>query len=221
VFRKCRRLTPSAALLVLALAFLWAAYILWHSDGAARHPHCARELVTGLDATAAPLRNPSSLRANCSYCRSTRLLGCRQKNIQLCRGSSSSCSYCMNLDTLRKVRYRYQQTERGAVVVANSVGSTAARIGLAGWFKAMWVPLTDMLAWMRKPWPDVMLRLLEAFSGAPLVGSIMDRYFARNGSVYSTRPSEQVRGLFERWSIKFSADYYGAKDREEGRKGSH
>ena len=127
----------------------------------------------------------------------------------------------MNLDTLRKVRYRYQQTERGAVVVANSVGSTAAGIGLAGSFKAMWGPLTDMLAWMRKPWPDVMLRLLEAFSGAPLVGSIMDRYFARNGSVYSTRPSEQVRGLFERWSIKFSADYYGAKDREEGRKGSH
>ena len=30
---------------------------------------------------------------------------------------------------------------------------------------------------------------------------------------------EQVRGLFERWSIKFSADYYEAKDREEGRNG--
>jgi len=46
-----------------------------------------------------------------------------------------------------------------------------------------------------------------------------DRYFARYGSVYSTRPSEQVRGLFERWSIKFSADYYEAKDREEDRNG--
>src|SRR5438128_5577776 len=90
VFRKCRRLTPSAALLVLALAFLWLPISFGTSDGAARTPHCARELVTGLDATAAPLRNPSSLRANCSYCRSTRLLGCRQKNIQLCRGSSSS-----------------------------------------------------------------------------------------------------------------------------------
>jgi malate synthase len=29
----------------------------------------------------------------------------------------------------------------------------------------------------------------------------VNRYFAPDGSVYSTRPSEQVRGLFERWSI--------------------
>jgi len=29
------------------------------------------------------------------------------------------------------------------------------------------------------------------------------------------RPSEQVRGLYERWSIKFSADYYEAKDRRK------
>jgi hypothetical protein len=55
--------------------------------------------------------------------------------------------------------------------------------------------------------------------GAPLIGPIVNRYFARYGSMYSTRPSEQVRGLFERWSIKFSADYYEAKDREEGRNG--
>src|SRR5262245_35377514 len=110
------------------------------------------------------------------------------------------------------------QRERGAAVVAHSVGRAAARIGLADWFKATRVPLTDM-QWIRKPWPDVMLRLLETFSGAPLVSSIVNRYFARYGSVYSMRPSEQVRGLFARWSIKFSADYYEAKDREEDRNG--
>ena len=101
------------------------------------------------------------------------------------------------------------------------MGRAAVRIGLAGWLKAVRVPLTDTLTWIRKPWPEVMLRLLETFSGGPLVSSIMDRYFARYGSVYAARPSEQVRGLFERWSIKFSADYYETKDREEGRKGPH
>jgi hypothetical protein len=106
----------------------------------------------------------------------------------------------MSLDVIQKVRYRYQQTEPGAAVVANSVRRAAARIGLADWFNAMRVPVTDMLTWIRKHWPDVMLRLLETFSGAPLVSSIADRYFARYGSVYSMRPSEQVRGLFERWS---------------------
>jgi hypothetical protein len=132
-----------------------------------------------------------------------------------------SCRYCMSLDVIQKVQYRHQQTEGGAAVVAASVGRSAVRIGLADWFKATWVPLTDMLTWMRRPWPDVMLRLLETFSGGPLVSSIMDRYFARYGRVYSTPPSEQVRGLFERWSTKFSADYYEAKDREEGRNDPH
>jgi hypothetical protein len=82
-------------------------------------------------------------------------------------------------------------------VAANSVGRAASRIGLAHWLNAMRVPLTDMLTWIRKPWPDVMLRLLETFSGARLVSSIVNRYFAPDGGVYSTRPSEQVRGLFE------------------------
>src|SRR5262245_64644552 len=34
-----------------------AAHILWHGDGAARHSHRQGEFVTGMDATAAPLRN--------------------------------------------------------------------------------------------------------------------------------------------------------------------
>jgi hypothetical protein len=131
-----------------------------------------------------------------------------QRGLQFCR-------YCMSLDVLQKTRYRYQQTERGAAVLADSVGRAAAHIGLADWFNAMRVPLADMLTWIRRPWPDVMLRLLETFSGAPLVS----RYFARYGNVYSTPPSEQVRGLFQRRSIKFSADYYEAKDRQEGGSG--
>src|SRR5258705_5830175 len=129
------------------------------------------------------------------------------------------CRYSMSLDVVQKARYRYQQTERGAAVVAASVGRAAARIGLADWFNTMRVPLTDMLTWIRKSWPDVMLRLLETFSGAPLMGPIVNRYFARYGSVYSMRPSEQVRGLFERRSIKVSADYYEAKERDDGRNG--
>src|SRR5262245_32824991 len=135
------------------------------------------------------------------------------------QGFFQFCRYCMNLDILRKARYRYQQTERGAAAVANSVRRAAARIGLADWFNVMRVPLADMLTWVRRPWRDVMLRLLETFSGAPFVSSILNRYYVRYGSAYSTRPSEQVRGLFERWSIKFSADYYEAKDRKEDRNG--
>src|SRR5215813_11581894 len=196
------------------------ACILWHSDCATRHPHCPGEVVTGVDALLHPFATliaKSKLFVLPVYSAAWP----QAKQHPIVQRFFQFCRSFMSLDVIQKVRYRYQQTERGAAVVAASVGRAAARIGLADWFCAMRVPLTDMLTWIREPWPDVMLRLLETFSGAPLIGPIVNRYFARYGSVYSTRPSEQVRGLFERWSIKFSADYYEAKDREEAQNGPH
>ena len=218
VFRKCRRLTPSGALLVIAFALLW----LPVSFGTATALHAT--LIARAKSLPAWMQ---LLHPFATLIAKSKLLVLpvypaawpQAKQHPIVQRFFQFCGYCMSLDILRRARYRYQQTERGAAVVANSVGRAAVRIGLTDWLKAMRVPLTDMLIWIRKPWPDVMLRLLETFSGGPLVSSIMDRYFARYGSVYSTRPSEQVRGLFERWSIKFSADYYETKDREQGRNG--
>jgi hypothetical protein len=105
--------------------------------------------------------------------------------------------------------------------VAARGARAAAIIGLMDLFNAMRAPLSDMLTWIRKPWPDLRMRMLGTFSGAPLFSSMVNRYFAPGESVYSTLPSEQVRGLFERWSIKFSADYYEAKERENDRIGGH
>jgi hypothetical protein len=220
VFRKCRRLTPGGALLVIAVALLW----LPISFGTATALHAtliarARSLPAWMQ-----LLHPFA-----TFIAKSKLLVLpvypaawpQAKQHPIVHRFFQFCRYCMSLDVIQKVRYRYQQTERGAAVVAASVGRAAARIGLADWFNAMRVPLTDMLTWIRKPWPDVMLRLLETFSGAPLIGPLANRYFTRSESMYSTRPSEQVRGLFERWSIKFSADYYEAKDREEARNGPH
>ena len=215
VFRKCRTLTPGGALLVIAVALLW----LPISFGTATALHAtliarAKSLPAWMQ-----LLHPFAL-----FIAKSKLLVLpvypaawpQAKQHPIVQRFFQFCRYCISFAVIQKVRYRYQQTERGAAVVAASVGRAAARIGLADWFNAMRVPITDMLTWIPRPWPDVMLRLLETFSGAPLIGSIVNRYFARYGSMYSMRPSEQVRGLFERWSIKFSADYYEAKDREEG-----
>jgi hypothetical protein len=218
VFRKCRRLTPSGALLVIAVALLW----LPVSFGGATALHAI--LIAQAKSLPAWMQ---LLHPFATFIAKSKLLVLpvypaawpQAKEHPIVQRFFQFCRYCMSLDAVHKARYRYQQTERGAAVVANSVGRAAARIGLADSLNAMRVPLTDMLTWIRKPWPDVMLRLLETFSGAPLISPIVNRYFARYGSVYSTRPSEQVRGLFERWSIKFSADYYEAKDREEDRNG--
>jgi hypothetical protein len=218
VFRKCRRLTPSGALRVIAVVVFW----LPMSFGTATVLHAT--LIARAKSLPAWMQ---LLHPFATFIAKSKLLVLpvypaawpQAKQHPIVQRFFQFCRYSMSLDVVQKVRYRYQQTERGAAVVAASLGRAAARIGLADRFNAMRVPLTDMLTWIRKPWPDVLLRLLETFSGAPLMGPIVNRYFARYGSVYSMRPSEQVRGLFERWSIKFSADYYEAKERDEGRNG--
>jgi hypothetical protein len=216
VFRKCRRLTPGGALLVIACALLW----LPISFGAATALHAT--LITRAKSLPAWMQLLHPLATSIAK---TKLLVLpvypaawpQAKQHPIVQRFFQFCRYCASLYFVQKAKYRYQQTEHGAAVAADTVGRAVARIGLSDWFNALRVPLTDTVTWIRKPWSDIMLRLLETFSGAPLISSIMNRYSGQYGSVYSTRPSEQVHGLFERWSIKFSADYYEAKDREEGR----
>jgi hypothetical protein len=196
-----------------------AAHLVWHRDRPARHPHSKGEFITSM----VQLLHPFA-----TFIAKSKLLVLpvypaawpQAKQHPIVQRFFQFCGYCRSLATLQKARYRYQQTEGGAALLGACIGRAAVRIGLADWLKAVSVPLADMLTSMRRPWSEVMLRLLETFSGAPLVSSIMDRYFARYGTVYVTPPSEQVRGLFERWSIKFSADYYERKDRDGGQSGS-
>jgi len=217
VFRRCRSLTPRGALLIIACALLW----LPVSFGAATLLH-----VT-LIAKAKSLPGwMQLLHPFATFIAKSKLLVLpvypaawpQAKQHPIVQGFFHFCRYCMSLRFVQKTKYRYEQTERGAAVAADIFWNAGAHIGLADWFDAMRVPLADTIIWIRKPWNEIVLRLLEAFSGAPLVGSIMSRYEEQYGSVYSTRPTEQVRGMFERWSIKFSAEYYERKDREKNRK---
>jgi hypothetical protein len=215
VFRKCRRLTPSGALLVIVLALLW----LPVSFGIATALHAI--LIAQAKSLPAWMQ---MLHPLATVIAKSKLLVLpvypaawpQAKAHPLAQNFFRFCRYCLSFDLIQKTRYRYQQVEGGAAMMGITVRRAAAQIELADWFNTMRVPLADMLSWVRKPWPDVTLQLLETLSGAPLVSSIMNGYFARYGNVYSTRPSERVRGFFEQWSIKFSAEYYEAKDRTEG-----
>ena len=57
---------------------------------------------------------------------------------------------------------------------------------------------------------------MQGLSGLPLAGPIIRRYQTHYGAAAEQESpeklSENVKGLFERWSIKFSAEYYEAKD---------
>jgi hypothetical protein len=148
VFRKCRRLTPGGALLVIVMALLW----LPISFGTATALHAS--LIARAKSLPAWMQ---LLHPLATFIAKSKLLVLpvypaawpQAKQHPMVQRGLQFCRYCMSLDVLQKTRYRYQQTERGAAVLADSVGRAAAHIGLADWFKAMRVPLADMLTWIR------------------------------------------------------------------------
>jgi hypothetical protein len=81
--------------------------------------------------------------------------------------------------------------------------------GFVGW-------LNGTVAWIGKASRDAMRNNVEELSRVWLIGSIVRNYAARYSG---DKPSERELRVFERWSIRFSAVYYEAKEREKETKG--
>jgi hypothetical protein len=65
--------------------------------------------------------------------------------------------------------------------------------------------------------------MVATASSLPLIGSIVRSYathYDGTGAAHAAEKfSKRASGFFARWSIKFSAEYYEAKEREEAAKG--
>src|SRR5262249_46061288 len=90
VFRKCRRLTPSGARCWSSLSRCSGCLYPLAQRRRYTPPSLPGRSRYRRGCNCCTPSQPYSLRANCSYCRSTRLLGRRRNNIQLCRDFSGS-----------------------------------------------------------------------------------------------------------------------------------
>jgi hypothetical protein len=66
-----------------------------------------------------------------------------------------------------------------------------------------------------------MTRTVHGVSRLPLIGSIVSSYAAHYDSADqqdAEKLSKKVSGFFGRWSIKFLAEYYEAKEKDEAAK---
>ena len=57
----------------------------------------------------------------------------------------------------------------------------------------------------------------------PIFGGFVQRYTERYDEANrepSVKFSEKTRGFFQRWSVKFTAEYYDAKERQDAAKGA-
>jgi hypothetical protein len=217
VFRKCRALTPSHALWVLAGAVLW----LPISFGAATGMHAV------LIAKAASLPAwMQLLHPVATVIAKSKLLVLpvfpaawpRAREHPFVQAISRLYRYVGQVRLVQKTRYRYRQTESASAEASEALRRAVVSVGFRPAFTNLFAGLDASAGTIRKAWQATVIRTVAGLRRMPLIGSIISRCAVRYGGKSqqdAARFSQKAKSFFERWSIKFSAEYYEARDKDE------
>jgi hypothetical protein len=213
VFRKCRALTPTTALLVILGAMLW----LPISFGIATAIHT----ILLAEATVLPawmqLLHPFA-----TLIAKSKLLVLpvypaawpQAKKHPIVQAMFGFYTYVARLRMMRKISHRYDQTARAASELAEICTRAADRIGWPDLVEQFKLATTEAGREMR----FAARQTIAAFARLPVIGALVRRYVKHYGETgASEKLSVKTRALFARWSINFTAEYYEAKDRDAQR----
>lgn len=220
VFRKCRQLTPSAALLVILGAVLW----LPISFGIATLLHAVLiAKAMSLPAWMQLMHPVATIIAK------TKILVLpvypaawpRAKQHPSVQALIRLWRYFVTLYLVRKARHRYWSL-KGSVTAA---GAAAARLTssfrLKSWFNLFLASLDSTVTAAGRGLRRVAGITVALLASIPLFGPIVRRYADqyKQANRQAAKPlSERLSDFYSRWSIKFSADYYEAREREDALK---
>jgi len=222
VFRTCKTLTPGGALLVIAGAVLW----LPISFVAATAMHAV------LIAKAASLPAwMQLLHPLATVIAKSKLLVLpaypaawpQAKKHSFVQATFRLYQFVAATYLAQKTGYRYQQAEHAAADARNVLRSAASQVARSHWSMLLLVGLNGLAALIGKATRAAMTRTVQGLSALPLIGVIVRKYAVhyyradRADRQSTERLSEKVSGFFARWSIKFSADYYEAKEADEAK----
>jgi hypothetical protein len=217
VFRKCRTLTPGGALLVIFGAILW----LPISFGVATAIHAILIAeATSLPAWMQLLHPLATLIAK------SKLLVLpvypaawpQAKRHPFVQAIFRFYRYLAGLRVMRKLAYRYRQTEHAATRAADALGRAAVRVGLDEMSRVVLAGLGRLAVQIREAVRTALTVMSDGSSRLPFVGSIVRSYavhYDRADRPDTKKTGEKIRGLFARWALNFSAEYYEAKERQQ------
>ncbi|MGH6767623.1 MAG: hypothetical protein ACRECO_01235 [Xanthobacteraceae bacterium] len=221
VFRTCRTLTPRAALLVLLGAVLW----LPISFGVATFMHAVLiAKATVLPAWMQLLHPVATIIAK------SKLLVLpvypaswpQAKAHPLVQTMNRLWRYLASLYLVRKMGHRFQQAEHASARIAAAVRRAASVVGLTRLRESLLAGLNASIAWIARALRVVAMRLVAGLAAAPLLGTVVRRYemhYDEANREPAEKFSERTKDFFGRWSVKFTVEYYEAKDREQAAKG--
>ena len=216
-FRTCRKLTPGGALLVIAGAVLWlpvSFLIATLVHGVLIAKATAWPAWMQLLHPVATIIAKSKLLVLPAYPAAWP----QAKQHSLVQAAYRLYQHLAAHYLMQKTGYRYRQAERAATDGAIALRRSADRIGLRQLSGRLLDGLNDLATRTAKGARIAVRHTLQGLSALPLIGTIIKRYEKHYDEAADqqdpARLSERVRGFFERWSIKFSAEHYEAKDVE-------
>jgi hypothetical protein len=221
VFRKCKGLSPRAALLVLFGAVLWlpvsfgvatalhailfAKALVWPAWLQLLHPFAtviakSKLLVLPVYPAAWP----------------------RAKEHPAVQAAMRFGRWLATLYLLRKTGHRFHQTEHAANRAGEALAHASMVVGLTQLWAFLIAGFNATVAWISHLLRVGATGTVEVLSKAPLIGGVIRRY-ADHYDAVSRQPaepfSERVSDFYARWSVKFTAAYYEDRERAEATKG--
>jgi hypothetical protein len=213
VFCACRTLTPRAALLVIFSALLWLPVSLV----------AATAMHAILIAKAAALPAWMQLLHPLATCiAKSKLLVLpvypaawpRAKQHPFVQSLFHVYRRWTSLGAVRKTSYRYRQVQLMAAETAARLRNAAAHSDVVRFFAAFLAGCSRGLSRIGSASRACLMAAAKTASRLPLVGALMRSYAVHYGCAGAgddERLSDKLRGLYERWSVKCSAQYYEAK----------
>jgi len=215
VFRKCRNLTPREALYVITGAVLWLPISL----GVATAIHALLLVNAALLPAWMQLLHPFA-----TIIAKSKLLVLpaypaawpQAKKHPFVQAVAAAGRNFERLFLIQKVEHRYRQMEHVFEKIADGLESAAALVGLSHASRVLRAVARRIGNALR----DAVSNALERLSAARLIGPVVRSYASqfKRGEERNEPLSEKLHGVFERWSVKFSAEYYEAKEKEKAAK---
>jgi hypothetical protein len=130
--------------------------------------------------------------------------------------------YLGTLYLVRKTGYRFRQTEHAANVAGDALAHASFVVGLTQLWTLLVTGFNAALAWISHALRVSATRTVDILSKAAFIGGVVRRYVDHYDAV-SRQPaepfSERVSDFYARWSVKFTAEYYEAKEGDQSANG--
>jgi hypothetical protein len=219
VFKKCRTLSPQTAFYVIIAAILW----LPISIGVATAVHALLLANAGSLPGWMQLLHPFA-----TVIAKSKLLVLpvypaawpQAKKHPLIQTIVRAYRNFENLFLIQKVEYRYRQTEHGMERFVDDMRRFADFVGLSYVCGMLWRGLCGITLRIADAFRNGLKNISDQLSGAWLIGPVVKTYVSHLRSLErrNEKVSEKVKRAFERWFVRFSAEYYEAKDAEKAAK---